>query len=272
MAKHPGKPECPADSVPDHPEFWFLRDYPPLTPPQLTAIKRVIRLFRRWEKERGALSHEGDKLAGTSRDAEWGAFVSFMQQLGDFKSRYGFTGLPTDRIGAVRAGIRRLCLPALALARSHVAIQGAVDDAWKLWWDHLDAVTYPPPERSVVRTEQEGRAALTTLLNALNELARRIQEPLATPHVEKLVPGVKQTAKSPKIGVGRDKKAEARNAWLYRQCRQGELTYRQIMLDLKKIAPAKGWTILSTPQAIEQAVKRHIRRHRLDPLPPRKQV
>jgi len=75
--------------------------------------------------------------------------------------------------------------------------------------------------------------------------------------------------KTTKTSVLRDKKAEARDAWLYKQAKKGDKTYRQIALELGRLAPAKGWRKLSSPQAVEQAVDRYIKRHKLDPLPPR---
>lgn len=77
--------------------------------------------------------------------------------------------------------------------------------------------------------------------------------------------------KAPNEGkaVLRDKRAEARDKWLYQQVKKGDKTYRQIMLDLVKVAKSKGWRKVGSPQAIEQAAERYVKRHNLPPLPPR---
>jgi hypothetical protein len=67
----------------------------------------------------------------------------------------------------------------------------------------------------------------------------------------------------------RDAKAEARDRWLYQQCKKGK-QYKTIMLELGRVASDKGWEDLSSPQGVQQAVERYIARHGLDPLPPRK--
>jgi hypothetical protein len=69
----------------------------------------------------------------------------------------------------------------------------------------------------------------------------------------------------------KDRKTEARDKWMYDQAKKGNKTYRQIMLDLAKVAQSKGWRKLDSPQAIEQAIGRYIKRNDLAALPPRKE-
>jgi hypothetical protein len=64
----------------------------------------------------------------------------------------------------------------------------------------------------------------------------------------------------------RDEKTEARDRWLYERCAAGA-TYRSVTVELARAAPRMGWRKISSPQGIEQAVDRYIRRHRLPPLP-----
>lgn len=68
----------------------------------------------------------------------------------------------------------------------------------------------------------------------------------------------------------RDEKTEARDRWLYQRCEAGA-TYRSVSVELARLAARMGWRKISSPQGIEQAVDRYIRRHRLPPLPPRKE-
>lgn len=69
--------------------------------------------------------------------------------------------------------------------------------------------------------------------------------------------------------AARDAKTEARDEWLYQQCKQGK-QYKAAMLELNKIAVERGWEDLSSPQGVQQAVERYVARNNLDPLPPRK--
>jgi hypothetical protein len=73
----------------------------------------------------------------------------------------------------------------------------------------------------------------------------------------------------PKVGGRRrDKRADARDRWLYQRCRKGD-TYKAVMFQLNRLAPRKGWRKLDSPQAVQQAVDRYIGRNHLDPLAPR---
>jgi hypothetical protein len=76
---------------------------------------------------------------------------------------------------------------------------------------------------------------------------------------------------SKKAKILKNKKTDARDKWLYEEAKSGEKTYRSIMLELNKIAANKGWSKLGSPQAVEQAIRRYIRRHGKPALPPRKE-
>lgn len=67
----------------------------------------------------------------------------------------------------------------------------------------------------------------------------------------------------------KNRKAEARDKWMYDQAKKTDKTYRQIMLDLASMAQSKGWRKLGSPQAVEQAIGRYIERNGLTPLPRR---
>jgi hypothetical protein len=75
----------------------------------------------------------------------------------------------------------------------------------------------------------------------------------------------------PKQKGPRDKETESRDKWLYDQCKKRTKTYKGIMLELRRIAKKRGWSMLSSPQAVPQAVHRYIRRHELEDLPRRRE-
>src|SRR5262249_18427869 len=65
----------------------------------------------------------------------------------------------------------------------------------------------------------------------------------------------------------RNPKTDARNKWLYNLCRKG-CKYISVMEKLKKVAKDRGWSILGSPQGVQQAVERYIERKKLRPLAP----
>jgi hypothetical protein len=70
----------------------------------------------------------------------------------------------------------------------------------------------------------------------------------------------------------RDPKMEARDNWIYQQCCQTKprLTHDEIVGELKKVAPQRGWEIVESKQGIRQAAIEYARRHNR-PAPPRRQ-
>lgn len=78
--------------------------------------------------------------------------------------------------------------------------------------------------------------------------------------------GAAQLAKS-KSGPRWDKATEARNKWLYEQCKKGT-PYKQIIAKLRE--KPKSWGRISTVQGIKKAALAYADRHGLEPPPPRK--
>jgi hypothetical protein len=64
----------------------------------------------------------------------------------------------------------------------------------------------------------------------------------------------------------RDKKLEARDKWIYRQCCKGT-PHGAIVAELRRIAVKRGWQIVRTKQRIQQIGIRYAQQHDL-PLPP----
>ncbi|HYV37591.1 MAG TPA: hypothetical protein VE988_17935 [Gemmataceae bacterium] len=68
--------------------------------------------------------------------------------------------------------------------------------------------------------------------------------------------------------TGRDKKQDARDEWIYKQCRMGKaMPYCKIVSNLKEIATKKGWTRISSVQGIRAAARRYSIAHNVG-LPP----
>ena len=75
------------------------------------------------------------------------------------------------------------------------------------------------------------------------------------------------------LTVRRPAKDEARNSWLYDRAGEPDPpSWKEMMAKLNRIASERGWRKLSSPQAVEQAVKRHIKRHGFESLPRRKET
>lgn len=68
-----------------------------------------------------------------------------------------------------------------------------------------------------------------------------------------------------------DMKLEARNKWLYQQCCKGrQMPYANIIAELKRIAPEKGWEPIESIQGIRAAAKQYAASHN-KPLIPNRQ-
>jgi hypothetical protein len=67
----------------------------------------------------------------------------------------------------------------------------------------------------------------------------------------------------------RDKKAEARDKWIYEQCCKGT-PHDKIAAWLKKLAPKRGWQIVSTKQRVQQIGNEYADAHGLNRPPPRR--
>jgi hypothetical protein len=84
---------------------------------------------------------------------------------------------------------------------------------------------------------------------------------------------VSETAERTRPAARRDARVEARDKWLYRQASKKQPpTWKALKAELNKIAGTRGWRRLSSAQAVEQAVRRYIRRNGLAPLPRRKEA
>jgi hypothetical protein len=68
----------------------------------------------------------------------------------------------------------------------------------------------------------------------------------------------------------RDKQLEALDAWIYQRCCNAQLIYREILSELRKLCPEKGWRQIGSVQGLRAAAKNHAVRRRL-PMPPSRQ-
>jgi hypothetical protein len=69
--------------------------------------------------------------------------------------------------------------------------------------------------------------------------------------------------------VARDEQIAERDTWIYDQVMEGKLTYDAIMRKLRREAPARGWRILGSAEAIRQRAIRHAELHDLAMPKPR---
>jgi hypothetical protein len=72
---------------------------------------------------------------------------------------------------------------------------------------------------------------------------------------------------------GRDRKQEARDKWIYKQCCKGrEMPYGTIIGQLKKMAIAKRWEPIESIQGIRSAAMNYAERSKLPPIPNRQNL
>ena len=89
------------------------------------------------------------------------------------------------------------------------------------------------------------------------------------PHSAASPPPGRRGAKA--VQSGRDRKQEARDAWIYRQCCKGRaMPYGRIVAELRRVAASRGWHIVSSPERIRQIGEAYADRHG-KPRPPRRQ-
>jgi len=80
----------------------------------------------------------------------------------------------------------------------------------------------------------------------------------------------KSGAQSPVQPVKRDKKAEARDKWIYMQCCR-RTPHDAIAAELKRIAPQRGWSVVTSKQRIQQIGNEYADRHGRDRPPARRE-
>jgi hypothetical protein len=86
-------------------------------------------------------------------------------------------------------------------------------------------------------------------------------------------PPRQRKAKPPRERMAVDKKMDARNKWIYQQCCKGKaMPYDKIIAELKRIAPANGWTCISSIQGICRAANRYAKDHEKAPIPKRQNL
>jgi hypothetical protein len=74
-----------------------------------------------------------------------------------------------------------------------------------------------------------------------------------------------------RAAAARDRKLEARDKWIYRQCCKGT-AHDAIVAQLKRLAPRRGWRVVSSKQRVRQVGAEYARRHGLPPPPPRQNL
>jgi hypothetical protein len=97
--------------------------------------------------------------------------------------------------------------------------------------------------------------------NVATYCIQRIQEVL-------ILGGACSDGHSDERPVRRDASMEARDKWIYN--RSSKKGWREILAELKKVGPKKGWTADITDARVRQAAIAYAKRHNLTP-PPKKQ-
>jgi hypothetical protein len=69
----------------------------------------------------------------------------------------------------------------------------------------------------------------------------------------------------------RDRKIEARDRWIYRQCCD-RVPYKEIVANLSRCSPSKRWQRITSKQGIQNAALRYAKRNQLALPPPRQNL
>jgi hypothetical protein len=139
-------------AIPDHAEFEFLHDYPPLAAEQQKELTAVVTLLEAWEQSR----------AGSSRKDEEAAYIKFQQGLGEFKAK-----LPGAPIAAMRAlcGQGETVIEMLKRQR-RVDFKSLIEFLWERWREWSHALGTPPAPRAI--------ANAADALHAIDDLSRQL--------------------------------------------------------------------------------------------------
>jgi hypothetical protein len=88
----------------------------------------------------------------------------------------------------------------------------------------------------------------------------------------KLVGGQSGRSTHPQVRRGVDKAMEARNKWIYQQCRKGRaMPLDAIKAKLARLAPQRGWEPIESIQGLRAAANRYAKRHNKLPIPNRQE-
>ena len=143
--------------IPDHPEFDFLHDYPPLTAEQQKELSAVVTLLEAWEQS----------CDDTSRQDETAALVAFQHGLSQFKSKHGLDKIPADPIAAMRVlcGQEETVINMLE-GQPRVDFKRRIDSLWDQWRGRRPALGTPPVKRVIAKAADA--------LDAIDDLRRQL--------------------------------------------------------------------------------------------------
>jgi hypothetical protein len=134
------------------------------------------------------------------------------------------------------------------------------------WTPEKKAQWQDSVKRSIERTK-----GIPESINAAIEKANLIHHPppvqIYEPHSDATPP---RTRTGPQQRT-RDKKTEARDKWIYDQCCE-RMPYDNVVAELKRIGPKRGWRVVSSKQRIQQIGNEYPERHGLDRPPPRQSI
>jgi hypothetical protein len=144
------------------------------------------------------------------------------------------------------------------------------------------SVAEPPPEATFEEYRQAGGAFGWRSASIVDEPAGPYRA-RATPEGSTARPeaeGAKEKAAAPPLAarvrahdVAGDKKLQARNKWIYRQCCKGRsVPYANVLAELKRTAPGKGWEVIESIQGLRAAARNYAARNNLDPPPNRQDL
>ncbi len=96
--------------------------------------------------------------------------------------------------------------------------------------------------------------------------ARRVGDRRAQIVLTNPSPRRKRSPTAKQAAATQSRKMQARNRWIYNQCKKGDLTYDEIVGELRRLAPERGWPLCQSKQRIRQIANEFAQRHDL-PLP-----
>jgi hypothetical protein len=168
-------------------------------------------------------------------------------------------------------------VPIEFLLRWLIRMRGGTTEGWGVRipggvWGRETSYNFLPNIERELQELQVIVADLHGCLESKTQSAQRQSNP--EEHSEKVKETEEVIAKGTKqerSKSGRPKKLETRDKWIYQQCCKGsEMPYDQIVAELKRVAPKKGWRKIDSVQGIRAAAINYAQRNGL-PLPPKRQ-
>jgi len=248
---------------------------PPALPPDLLRVEEAARdCVTGTDYVRATLSNP-DRSPALDAMA-----LDFIRSLLDAGARYHeFIGAAEEELIAARSGRGPAPLTPIS---NHTASAAALEYRElvleEVWW------VVDPVNWSKWRGGEPVRMDVAKVAENYEAVCRRFREkgPGAWPdaramHVEiqwEIREAARQRgvsgSRTPARNGARERKMEARDQWIYQQCCKGkEMPYCNIIAELKRIAPQKGWELIESVQGIRSAAARYAARNNKGPIPNR---